>query len=121
VVDILFFRKRLPDEPAKPADWIELAEAIPAEDGEEGLSINRYFVDRPDMALGSHARTSSAYGPTYTCLPARSEPDALFQDLLAALHTLPADIYYVLPAPAKTEREALTDESIRVGTAAEGA
>src|SRR5271166_5144513 len=120
VVDILFFRKRLLGEPAKPADWIELAEAIPVEDGEEALPINRYFVDRPDIALGSHARTSSAYGPTYTCLPARSEPDALFQDLLAALHTLPADIY-VLPAPAKTERETLTDESIRVGTAAEGA
>jgi N12 class adenine-specific DNA methylase len=120
VVDILFFRKRLPEEPAKPANWIELAEAIPAEGGEEALSINRCFADRPDMALGSHARTSRAFGPTYACLTARSEPDALFQDLLAALHTLPADIY-VSPAPAKPERETLTDETIRVGTAAGGA
>ena len=45
---------------------------------------------------------------------------SLFQDLLAALHTLPADIY-VAPAPAKLERETLVDETIRVGTAAEGA
>jgi hypothetical protein len=120
VVDILFFRKRLPDEPTKPVGWIELAEAIPAHDGEEALSITRYFVDRSAMVLGSHARTSSAYGPTYTCLTARSEPDALFQDLLAALHTLPADIC-VAPAAAKPERETLIDESIRAGTAAEGA
>jgi adenine-specific DNA methylase len=117
VVDCLFFRKRLPDEPTQPVGWIELAEAIPAEDGEEALSINRYFVDRPNMVLGSHARSSSAYGPTYTCLPLRSEPDALFQNLLAAVHTLPAAIY-TAPAAAKPERETLTDESIRVGTAA---
>ena len=120
VVDILFFQKRGPDEPAKPADWIDLAEAMPAQDGEEALSINRHFVEHPDMVLGSHARTSSAYGPTYTCLPVRAEPDALFQDLLAALHTLPADIY-AAPAPARLERETLVDETIRVGTAAEGA
>ena len=120
VVDILFFRKRGPDEPAKPADWIDLAEVMAAQDGEEAISINRHFVERPDMVLGKHARTSSAYGPIYTCLPVRSEHDSLFQDLLAALHTLPADIY-VVPAPAKPEHETLTDETIRVGTAAEGA
>ena len=120
VVDILFFQKRGPDEPAKPANWIDLAEVMAAQDGEEALSINRHFVEHPDMVLGSHARTSSAYGPTYTCLPVRPEPDALFQDLLAALHTLPADIY-TTPAPARLERETLVDETIRVGTAAEGA
>jgi N12 class adenine-specific DNA methylase/adenine-specific DNA methylase len=120
VVDILFFQKRGPDEPAKPTNWIDLTEVMAAQDGEEALSINRHFVEHPDMVLGSHARTSSAYGPTYTCLPVRSEPDALFQDLLAALHTLPADIY-AAAAPARLERETLVDETIRVGTAAEGA
>ncbi|HTY40812.1 MAG TPA: lactate dehydrogenase, partial [Thermoanaerobaculia bacterium] len=120
VVDILFFRKRGPDEPAKPADWIDLAEVLPSQDGEEAISINRHFVERPDMVLGKHARTSSAYGPTYTCLPHRSEPDALFQELLAAFHTLPADIY-AAPTLARLERETLADETIRVGTAAEGA
>jgi adenine-specific DNA methylase len=120
VVDILFFQKRGPDEPAKPANWIGLAEVMAAQDGEEALSINRHFLERPGMVLGSHARTSSAYGPTYTCLPVRSEPDALFQDLLAALHTLPADVY-MGSAPVRLERETLVDETIRVGTAAEGA
>ena len=120
VVDILVFQKRGPDEPTKSADWIDLAEVMAAQDGEEAISINRHFVEHPDLVLGSHARTSSAYGPTYTCLPVRSEPDALFQDLLAALHTLPVDIY-AAPAPARLESETLVDETIRVGTAAEGA
>ena len=72
------------------------------------------------MVLGSHARTSSAYGPTYTCEPLPGGQESLIQDLLAALHTLPADIY-VTPAPAKPDHETLFDETIRVGTAAEGA
>src|SRR5271166_3518200 len=120
VADILFFQKRRPDEPTKPADWIDLAEVTAAEDGEEAISINRYFVERPNMVLGSHARTSSAYGPTYTCEPLPCGQESLIQDLLAALHTLPADIY-VTPAPAKPDDETLFDEPIRVGTAAEGA
>ena len=54
--------------------------------------------------------------------PSASDEDALFQDLLAALHTLPADIY-MSSAAAKPERAnaRLFDETIRVGTAAEGA
>ena len=52
--------------------------------------------------------------------PVRAGQESLFQDLLAALHTLPADIY-VTPAPAKPEHETLFDDTIRVGTAAEGA
>src|SRR5208282_703933 len=120
VVDILFFQKRGPDEPAKPANWIDLAEVLPTQDGEETISINGAFVEHPDMVLGSHARASSAYGPTYTCLPVRPEQDSLFQELLATLHTLPADIY-TAPAPVRLERETPIDETIRVGTAAEGA
>src|SRR5208282_4940757 len=120
VVDILFYQKRGPDEPAKQACWIDLAEVMAAQDEDEAITINRYFVERPTMALGSHARTSSAYGPTYTCEPLPGGQESLIQDLLAALHTLPADIY-AAPAPERPERETLIDETIHVGTAAEGA
>src|SRR5271166_2512061 len=120
VVDILFFQKRGPDEPAKPANWIDLAEVMAAQDGDEAISINRHFVEHPNMVLGSHARTSNAYGPTYTCEPLPGGQESLIQDLLAALHTLPADIY-AAPAPERPERETLIDETIHVGTAAEGA
>src|SRR5271167_5218102 len=120
VVDILFFQKRGPDEPTKLAGWIDLAEVMAAQDGDEAISINRHFIEHPDTVLGSHARTSSAYGPTYTCEPLPGGQASLIQDLLAALHTLPADIY-VTPPPAKPDHETLFDETIRVGTAAEGA
>ena len=63
VADILFFQKRAPDETAKRADWIDLAEVIAAEDGEEAISINRYFVEHPDMVLGSHARAFERFRP----------------------------------------------------------
>ena len=55
--------------PRSTPDWIDLAEVMAAQDGDEAISINRHFVERPNMVLGSHARTSSAYGPTYTCEP----------------------------------------------------
>ncbi len=29
--------------------------------------VNRYFADHPEMVLGEHARTSSPFGPVYTC------------------------------------------------------
>ena len=57
--------------------------------------------------------------PIPVCLSAPNT-DSLFQDLLAALHTLPADVY-MGSASASLERETLVDETIRVGTAAEGA
>ena len=66
VVDILFLQKRGAGTAPAGAAWDGLAEAVPAEDGETALSINRYFVEHPEMALGTHARTSSAYGPVYT-------------------------------------------------------
>ena len=61
VVDILFLQKREGGAERGGAPWDALAEAVPAEHGEGALSINRYFLDHPEMVLGSHARTSSAY------------------------------------------------------------
>jgi predicted RNA methylase len=69
VVDILFLQKRDAGTAPAGAAWDSLAEAVPAEDGETALSINRYFVEHPEMALGMHARTLSAYGPVYTLRP----------------------------------------------------
>ena len=91
VVDILFFQKRAADQAQAGALWEDLAEAVPAEDGEEALSINRYFIDHPEMVLGLHDRTSSAYGPTYTCAP-KPKSD-LSEQLDAAIRMLPKNIH----------------------------
>lgn len=115
VVDILFFQKRSSDQQPAGEAWDCLTEAVPEEDGEAALSINRYFVEHPEMVLGLNARTSSPYGPTYTCL--RKDAD-LGEQIDAAVARLPRGIHQPSErsAPSASRRSAL-----RVGTAAEGA
>ena len=118
VVDILFLQKRDAGTAPAGAAWDVLAEAVPAEDGETALSINRYFVEHPEMALGTHARTSSAYGPVYTLKPVLSTPGALSDLLAQALDRLPRDLFKAAEVEATSRRFHAT---VRVGTAAEGA
>ena len=117
VVDILFLQKRDAGTAPAGAAWDVLAEAVPAEDGETALSINRYFVEHPEMALGTHARTSSAYGPVYTLKPVLSTPGALSDLLAQALDRLPRDLFKA----AAVTRSRPSMRRCRVGTAAEGA
>lgn len=117
VADILFLQKRGKDTPDVEPSWIQLAEAVPAEDGEEALSINRYFLDHPEMVLGSHARTSTPYGIDYTCRPLRE--GNLEASLNAALATLPEAI---VGTPEQAEQpKSFSFPEIEIGTAAEGA
>ena len=44
-------------------DWVELAE------NEDGLRMNKYFVDHPEMILGKMEMVSGKYGQTATCSP----------------------------------------------------
>ena len=117
VVDILILQRR--DAGAAPAgaSWDGLSEAVPAEDGDPALSINRYFVEHPEMALGTHARTSSAYGPVYTLKPVISTEGALSDLLAKALDRLPRDLFKPAAAISKTSFQS----KVRVGTAADGA
>jgi N12 class adenine-specific DNA methylase len=117
VVDILFLQKRGAGTAPAGAAWDVLAEAVPAEDGETALSINRYFVEHPEMALGTHARTSSAYGPVYTLKPVLSTPGALSDLLAQALDRLPRDLF----KPTVKETKPSFPSTVHVGTAAEGA
>jgi adenine-specific DNA methylase len=53
VVDILFLQGRDAGDAPQGAAWAGLAEAVPAEAGDPALSINRYFLDHPEMVLGT--------------------------------------------------------------------
>ncbi|HEY7313555.1 MAG TPA: DEAD/DEAH box helicase family protein [Gemmataceae bacterium] len=61
VTDIVFLRKRPPDEPAHHADpdWLGIAPL-----SIEGLDvpINRYFLNHPEMVLGTWTRKDTLYG-----------------------------------------------------------
>ena len=67
VTDIILLRKRAPGEPAKHVDpdWLGIA---PLEiDGAE-VSVNRYFLNHPEMVLGSWSRKDTLYGEGYSLI-----------------------------------------------------
>ena len=84
------------------------------------VEINEYFAAHPEMMLGEHGQKRGIYGPdpTYTCRPRLNDPP-LEQLLDAALARLPRDIF--TPAQQTPPEEDVGDETVRAGTAAEGA
>jgi adenine-specific DNA methylase len=119
VVDLLFFRARDPGaEPSGP-DFLETAEVLPeTEDGEPSIAINRYFLDHPATVLGRHQRTSSPFGPTYTC--AREIGPALEAALGERIAHLPKGIHTSVPLADDSSLSAESAAS-EMGTVADGA
>ncbi len=65
--DILFFQKRERMEDVKP-DWVYLSE------NENGIAMNSYFCEHPEMILGTMELVSGPYGKEAVCLPDLSSP-----------------------------------------------
>jgi N12 class adenine-specific DNA methylase len=61
VTDVVFLRKRASDEPENhfDPDWLQTG-PLAIEDAE--VTINRYFVNHPDMVLGDWSRKNQLYG-----------------------------------------------------------
>lgn len=128
VADILFFRKRRPDEPRSETAWIALAGLPGLAMGDDvagepsPVMVNRYFQDHPDMVLGDHAITGSQFGESYTC---RARPGAdLAADLERAMGALPAGIYDGTPedvapgqedVPSPSEAQRVREGSYFIG------
>ena len=72
VSDILFLQKRERMVDIEP-EWVH----IPA--NADGIQMNRYFLDHPDMVLGEMKMVSGPFGPTPTCAP---YPDQSLEELL---------------------------------------
>ena len=62
VSDILFLQKRERMVDLEP-EWVHLAT------NENGIQMNSYFIDHPDMILGEMKLVSGPFGPTPTCKP----------------------------------------------------
>ena len=83
--DILFLQKRDRPVDVEP-DWLHLTET------EDGLPINQYFADNPDMVLGTMAYDERMYGNSRetTCVPV--EGADLAGQLSAAMENIHGEI-----------------------------
>ena len=80
VSDILFLQKRERMVDIEP-EWVHLAT------NEDGIQMNSYFVDHPDMILGKMKMVSGAFGPTPTCEPyPEQQLEALLAEAVQNIH-----------------------------------
>src|SRR5262249_6628944 len=130
VTDIVFLRKRAPGEPAHHADpeWLHVAPLdIPLRQGSGGqvvgepVSVNRYFLNHPEMVLGTWSRKDTLYGEGFSV----TGNGDLAGQLHEAIHRLPeyaplqASLGQESPAPSSrrsaSERGHIAEGSFFVG------
>lgn len=62
-------------------EWVHLAT------NEDGIQMNSYFIDHPDMILGEMKMVSGPFGPTPTCEPYPEHPlEALLAEAVQNIH-----------------------------------
>ena len=80
VSDILFLQKRERMVDIEP-EWVHLAT------NEDGIQMNSYFIDHPDMILGEMKMVSGPFGPAPTCEPYPEQPlEALLAEAIQNVH-----------------------------------
>ena len=80
VSDILFLQKRDRMVDIEP-EWVQLGT------NDDGIPMNRYFLDHPDMVLGEMKMVSGPYGPEPTCAPFPDQPlDSLLSNAVQNIH-----------------------------------
>lgn len=80
VSDILFLQKHDRMVDIEP-DWVQLGT------NDDGITMNRYFIDHPDMVLGEMKMVSGVYGPEPTCVPFPEQPlDSLLANAVQNIH-----------------------------------
>jgi len=97
--DIIFLQKRDRVIDIEP-DWVHLGKT------EDGIALNSYFLDHPDMLLGEMTTQSTAYGHDTTCKPFE---DA---DLSELLRNAVTNIHAEIPDYERGEDEPEEDNSI---------
>ena len=80
VSDILFLQKRERMVDIEP-EWVHLAT------NEDGIQMNSYFIDHPDMVLGEMKMVSGPFGPAPTCEPYPEQAlDSLLSEAVQNIH-----------------------------------
>ena len=105
--DILFLQKRDRLIDIEP-DWVHLSR------DENGIAMNQYFIDNPDMIMGEMQMVSGPYGPTPTCVPYEDQP---LNDLLAAaiqnIHGQVSEVEYSDLEDSEEDRSIPADPDVR--------
>lgn len=96
--DILILQKRDRMVDIEP-DWVQL------DTDENGIRMNKYFVDNPDMVLGEMVMKSGRFGEDSTCKP--SETESLDNLLDKAVSNIKGEItdYYIDDVIGEDEEE----------------
>lgn len=99
ITDILFFRKReeMINASVENTEWLSVGTTA------EGYELNNYFINRPEMILGTLAKEHGLYGAEdITIKPdGRELPDALKE----AIEHLPRDFYINPEYTAEEEKD----------------
>lgn len=105
--DILFLQKRDGVLSNPEADWLHVGQTA------DGIPMNQYFIDHPEMICGKMEMVSGPYGPRPTCQP--DTDTSLEEQLRTAMSRLQA----VLPelAPLAMDEEETTSKANAVPAA----
>jgi N12 class adenine-specific DNA methylase/2'-5' RNA ligase len=105
VTDVLFLRKRLPEEEPKGEAWLGRADVTGRNKGGEEITgpVNEYFVNHPQMVLGEHSFTGKmrAREDEYTVTPREGDIEEHFAE---AVGRLPSAVYAEQAKVAETVR-----------------
>lgn len=114
VTDVIFLRKRMPDEQPAGHSWASV-KTVDTKDGP--VVVNEYFAANPDMVLGEQRISgniddmgrrinSNGYGgEKYTVVSYDETPAELEAKFAAAIEKLPANAYSVLNSSTSVVRE----------------
>ncbi len=102
--DIIFLKKRDKITDIED-DWVELAES------EDGIRMNKYFVDHPEMILGKMEMTSGRFGLTPTCMPYEIPLENLLDQAIININSEIED--YQIDLEDEEEKSIPADPSVR--------
>lgn len=95
--DILFLQKRDGVRTNPEADWLHVGQTA------DGIPMNQYFIDHPEMICGKMEMVSGPYGPRPTCQPIGDA--SLEEQLRAAMGRLQASLPELAPLSLDDEPE----------------
>ncbi len=103
--DIIFLKKRDKITDIED-DWVQLAE------NEDGIRMNKYFVDHPEMILGKMEMKSSQFGkPMSTCTPYEIPLEDLLSQAIININSEIED--YQIDLEDEEEKSIPADPSVR--------